>query len=199
VSIAAALRRLWSRFWLRGAHFRGGAYRRLDALYVAEDPWALSAPAEQERFERTNAIIASVAPDCRSLLELGSGEGYQTVHLVKVADRVTSLDVSRRAIRRAKRRAPAARFLKGRAEDLPALFKGERFDLVTACEMLYYAADPARILAAAQSLAPAVLATNYARFEPELAPQFAGRGWERLPDMEVGSLRWRCDLWRAPA
>lgn len=62
------------------------------------------------------------------VLDLCCGAGQTTQFLVKYSDHVTGLDASPLALERAKKRAPAATYVEGLAEDLP--FSETSFDLV---------------------------------------------------------------------
>jgi hypothetical protein len=196
--LAARLRRNW-RALRSGQWFRRRPYRRMDRLYLLEDPWQLASPREHGRFARTNAMIAQIAPDCGALLEIGSGEGEQTAHLLKVARSVTGIEVSQAAVDRARRSVPGAEFLVGCAEDAPALLGERAFDLVTACEMLYYARNAGQVLETLKRLAPRVLVTIYDERADGLAAHFQGAGWSRLEDIRVEGTRWHCHLWREAA
>jgi len=194
----AKLAKLWSRIWLRGVQF-SGKYSRLEKLYMVEDPWGLASEREHVRFARTNALLEQVAPGCNSVLEIGCGEGAQTAWLAKICDNVTGLDVSQRAVARARVRVPQARFLAGRAEDLDTLLPGESFGCVLACEVLYYAADPAAVIAAMQGKSDHVLVTVYRPEIARLAPIMAGAGWQSLPPIETDEACWDCFVWHRPA
>lgn len=196
MALPALARHLWARLWLRKSQFSGG-YGRLKALYAMEDPWQLGSSKEQERFAKTNDLIKQVAPRCRSLLELGCGEGFQTRHLLQVSEAVTGIEVSRQAVDRAKLRCPEASFLVGRAEDAASLVAGAKFDLITAFEVLYYARDIERILADLQQLSPLILVSNYVERAERMAGLFEGPGWRRLENLTAGDTTWRIDLWEA--
>ena len=198
--IIARLRRNWralrSGLWFgRGTH--GWAYRRMERLYLMEDPWQLSSPTERKRFAATNALIASIAPGCGTLLEIGSGEGVQTQALLDVAGHVTGLEISAAAVERSRRNVPGAEFLTGRAEDAADMLGTRRFDLITACEMLYYAPDKAHVLDVLKTLSPLILVTAYEKRAGSLARHLEGPGWSRLEDIDEDGLRWHCHLWRA--
>jgi SAM-dependent methyltransferase len=177
----------------------GGDYERMNALYLAEDPWKLASERERDRFEQTNAMITGAAPGCGSILELGSGEGIQTQYLLQIAPSVTGIEVSRQAVERAHLRLPEVQFCVGRAEDVETLVQGRRFDLITAFEVLYYARDVAFILTELQRLAPKILITNYYKRAGKLAHHFEGPEWTRLEDIRTDGMIWRCDLWCAAA
>lgn len=195
------LRRSWdflrSGLWL-GLGQYGGNYRRLDRLYLVKDPWALSSTREAWRFERTNDLIARHVPGCDTLLEIGTGEGVQTAWLQKVARRVTGIEVSPVAAERARAVVPDVEVLVGPAEDVTQLVGDRTFDLITACEMLYFVPEAAKLLEDLQRLAPRVLVTAYEKRAKLLAHHFCGPGWARLDDIVSEGTHWRCYLWSRP-
>jgi SAM-dependent methyltransferase len=195
MSLTDVVRKCWARVWLRRSQF-SGRYGQLKALYTMEDPWGLSSERERARFERMNALIAELAPGCDQLLELGSGEGFQTAHLLKVSRHVTGVELSAQAATRAKARCPEAELIVGKAEDVAALLAGRRFDAVTAFEVLYYAKDAGLILEDLKRLAPIVLVTNYMDLAVRMGSYFEGPGWSRLEDIAAEGVVWRVDVWR---
>jgi SAM-dependent methyltransferase len=114
----------------------------LDALYTVADPWLMTSPSEQFRFDATNRLISRRlgGTAVQSLLEVGCGEGHQSLHLQNVCDRLIGLDVSARAVRRARVRCPQAEFLVGDIFSRQVSVLAP-FDLVVACEVLYYMTD----------------------------------------------------------
>jgi SAM-dependent methyltransferase len=130
------LRKIWMRIALRNVRYSNNV-KSLDRFYMLKDPWVMSSIREQYRFEETNRLIQEKFGRVGSLLEIGCGEGHQSVHLQKVCDCLTGLDVSGRAIERARMRCPNGVFLVGNVftKEVNTLYK---FDLVVACEVLYY-------------------------------------------------------------
>lgn len=198
VELNPRLRVILSRAGLLPGEYRGD-YDILKRLYKSPDPWRLQSANETRRFELTCATIKHILPDCRALLEIGSGEGLQTVHFATIAKRVTGIELSALAVERARVRVPEAAFHVGMAENAQQIVGHQRFDLVTACEVLYYSPDAAQILAGLQSLAPRVFVTNQRKQVRRLGRLLDGPKWRRLPDMRVGRTVWQCDLWeRSP-
>src|SRR5213083_2767158 len=103
--------RLLKSAWMRAivdierATYRS-AYERLDRAYRLRDPWHLSGAHEQARFAALDAYVQEHCPEVKSILEIGAGEGHHTVHLTAIVDDVVGVEVSGRAIRRARRRCP---------------------------------------------------------------------------------------------
>ncbi len=187
------LKGLWTRLWLRRASF-SARYGDLDKLYALRDPWNLDTPREQARFAASNALVARLAP--ATLLEIGSGEGAQTRWLQQVVGHVTGVEVSGAAVIRAREACPGAEFHEGRAEDAARLLAGRRFDLITAFEVLYYAADVPAVLTGLQALGDRLLVTAYRRRAEQLRPHFAGQpGWRQLEDIAADGTEWEVWLW----
>jgi SAM-dependent methyltransferase len=156
-----ARRRLWMKYALRGV---GGAdnHARLDLAYAVEDPWNMESGLERARFEQTNAVIERAFGRVGSVLELGCGEGHQTEWLARISDRQYGVDVSPQAVARAKLRLPGAEFAATDVFGQPWGDEPGRFDLVTACEVLYYLSDPAATLARMRMLGRNGLVTFFA-------------------------------------
>jgi cyclopropane fatty-acyl-phospholipid synthase-like methyltransferase len=121
--------------------------RRLDVLYRWRDPWDMSSEREQHRFRATNALLQDIYGPIGSLLEVGCGEGHHSRHLAAVCDDLTGIDVSARAVRRATSGLPGATFTAGTIATQPWRAEAGRFDVVVACEVLYYVQDLDRLLA----------------------------------------------------
>jgi SAM-dependent methyltransferase len=186
-------RRLWRRVALRNLSGTDN-FRQLDKLYAVGDPWDMASDMEQARFASTNDLARKHFGFADHLLEIGCGEGHQTVHLQAVAKRITAIDVSVRAVRRARIRAPAARLIVG---DLGALAvpPRQRYDVVVAAEVLYYMRSIPQALAQMNALGHACLLTCFAPAGARLAPHLAGlrdleRGW-----FSHGGVVWLYALW----
>ncbi len=188
-------RRLWMKYALRGVNGRDN-HARLDLAYRIEDPWNMQSPLEQARFAATSALIAREFEYVDSLLELGCGEGHQSLHLAEVAERVHGLDVSPTAILRARLRVPDARFEIGTLESQSWFDPDHRVDLVTACEMLYAVKDVEATVARMRSVARACLITTYAPGLCRIAPYIADIPGLRKDWIYSGSTVWLACWWR---
>ena len=157
-----AVRRAWMKYALRTVR-QNDAHDRLDLAYKMPDPWHMASAQEQARFVETNAIIArELGPHVGSLLEIGCGEGHQTEHLRALADQVTGLDVSATAIARARQRLPEVEFAVGDVFAQPWADQVGRFDVVTACEVIYYMSDMPGFVRTIDRLGRACLVTYFA-------------------------------------
>jgi len=189
------LRDYWMRLALRRVHYADRA-DKLDLLYRVENPWHMDTAQEQARFDWTNRIISTHLAPLDTILEIGCGEGHQSQHLSRMCDRLYGIDVSARAVRRARRRCPDACFAAGdpftfRFDDPPP----PALDLVVACEVLYYVKDVPRFLDRLSRLGRACLVTYYQGQALALAPHFAelpacGRDRFRFGDVEWHAVWW---------
>jgi SAM-dependent methyltransferase len=171
--IGKARRRLWMKYALRGVGANDN-HHRLDLAYTLPDPWHMSSAREKARFAATNAVIQRAFGHVGSLLELGCGEGHQTLRLREACNRIHAVDVSAQAIDRARKRVSDAQFAATDIFGQPWGGDRNRFDLVTACEMLYYVADPAATLRQMRYLAPRGLVTFFAPACGRVGPHLDG-------------------------
>ncbi len=188
-------RRSWMKFALRGVSGNDN-FDRLDLAYTVEDPWNMDSPTEQARFEATNRIIEREFGRVDSLLELGCGEGHQSARLAGLATRTYGLDVSAKAIERARQRMPQAQFAAADIFHQPWAGEIERFDLVTAFEVLYYLGDVEATLARMSQLGRACVVTIFAPAARRVGPHL-----ERIPGLRKdwiwhGGTVWLVAWWR---
>jgi SAM-dependent methyltransferase len=189
------VRRSWMRYALRGV---GGSdnHARLDLAYSVPDPWNLESKGELERFEGTNRIALGAFGHVGSLLELGCGEGHQSAHFARISDRVHGVDVSGTAVERARKRMPGGEFAVADVFGQPWGDAKGRFDLVTACEMLYYLKDPAGTIARMRHLGKACLVTVYSPGLCRLGPLLDGIEGVRKDWLYYGDTTWLVWWWR---
>jgi len=188
-----AQRRLWMKYALRGV---GGSdnHSRLDLAYNVEDPWNMDSALEQARFQATNRIIEENFGRVGTLLEIGCGEGHQTQYLARLSDQQYGIDVSAHAIARARLRLPQAHFAATDLFNLP--WPDQRFDLITACEVLYYLSDPAATLQRMRQLGRSGLVTFFAPASGRIGPHL-----DAIPGLHKdwiyhGGTSWLVGWWR---
>lgn len=188
------LESLVRRMLLRKTAF-SGAYRRLSMLYSIKDPWNMASAGERHRFAETACMLTDIAPKFESILELGSGEGHQSEFLLQLTDRYLGLELSEKAVQRARQRCPGASFTSGCVEEAGALTQQAAFELTTACEVLYYIPNVGAALADLITRTRYLFVSNYLERAKALRPQFVGPGWRSLPNISHGSTIWECALW----
>jgi len=109
-----------------------------ERLYLTKNPWSFERPSEVHRFEETNRLIRERVGPVETIFEIGSAEGDQTEYLSQLANKVRGVEISLTAVRRAQYKFannPKISFSVGKAPDIRV---SERFDLVTALEVVYY-------------------------------------------------------------
>lgn len=193
-----AVRRTWMKYAMRGV---GGAddYERLDLAYRLGDPWNMESRLEQGRFAATNALIARTFGPVGSLLEVGCGEGHQTLRLRELADEVYGVDVSPTAIERARVRVPGAQFAAADVLRQPWGEQPHRFDLVVACEVLYYVKDIPATLARMSHLGKACFVTFFAPALGRVGPHLERIEGLRKDWMQHDGQTWLVGWWRNSA
>lgn len=187
--LARLKRRLWMKYALRGVSGNDN-HARLDMAYSVADPWNMDSELERARFEATNRIIASAFGTVGSVLEIGCGEAHQTQYLAKVSDRQYGVDVSGKAVARAQARMPDAEFAIGDGLTNPWADVQPRFDLVTACEVLYYASAPDLVIRHMRSVARAGLVTFFSPAAGRIA-----RHLEHVPEVQRDWIHHRDTTW----
>ena len=171
----------WRRYAMRNISANDN-HAGLDKLYALPDPWGMTTEREQSRFRQTNDVITSLVGKVDTLLELGSGEGHQSEYLARLCGRLDGLEVSERAVDRARERLPQCRFGVGDMSALPwALPQDGRYDLVVACEVLYYFSDIQQTVDNMSRLGRSCLVTFFAPSARRVAQHL-----EAIPGMQRG-------------
>lgn len=190
--LSSLLRRVWMRLMVGPTLYAGDA-AALDRLYRVSDPWRIGGEAEAARHAWTNVVLAREFGRPRTLLEVGAGEGHQTLRLLEAADAVTALELSPRAAARTRRRCPAAEVVVGGLD--AAELDGRRFDVAVACEVLYYMPDPGAALGRLAALANGWLATWFDGERARLDAAVLGRPGVRSERFSAGGTSWTA-AWR---
>lgn len=193
--LSRALRRQWTRIPLRGVHF-ADRYGRLDLLYRIRDPWEMETEQQRFRFRETNRLIEQQFGRVGSVLEVGCGEGHQSEELLRICDDLVGIDVSSRAVERARTRCPGATFAVGDVFDSELLRERGAFDLVLGCEVLYYMKDVASALKRFSALGHGCLVTAYAGPARQLDPLLRSLPAVESEPIQHGDACWQAWWWR---
>jgi hypothetical protein len=196
----AYLGRALKKRWMDITFPHGMRYRdeggRFDRLYLVRDPWSLNCEREKFRFRETNRVIRKNFGHPHKLLELGCGEGLQSSELQKVCDHLYGIDASERAIRRAKRRCPQATFSVADACGPPQSLPSTRFNLVTACEILYYMTDVAGALKRVSELGQECLISYWHGVRVGMDEHVRGIPGVHLETVSYQDFSWTLAWWR---
>jgi SAM-dependent methyltransferase len=112
-----------------------------DAMYArSDDPWSFET-SEYERAKYARTIAALGGRSYRSALEIGCSVGVLTAELARRTGRLLAVDLSEKALARARTRNAGAPHVRFERRSIPADFPAERFDLVVLSEVGYYWSD----------------------------------------------------------
>ena len=186
-------RNLWKKFVFRGVDFSDN-YAAFRTAYLVADPYNLKSAQAAHRFLTTNRIIQNNFGQVHRLLEVGCAEGYQSQHLKLLCSILHGIDVSAKAIARAKARCPTCRFS---VEDLFSI-QGP-FDLVVAAEVLYYMKDIPAVLNRMSRLGSNCLVTYYEPYADRLDRYFANIPGAREEVFQFRDARWKAVWWNTGA
>jgi len=192
MTIAKFFKSVWVRLLQKGT-VHAGKNERFNKLYHVSDPWQMESEREQRRFQETNRIIKEEMGSIGTLLEIGCGEGHQTKYLGSLCESLYGFDVSKTAVSRARQRCPAARL--SVADIFSYQPKIRKYDLVVACEVLYYVKDIPAALDRMSRLGKKCIVTYYQSDPCDLEPFF-----ENIENMEarvvnVGDASWKIVWW----
>lgn len=191
------VKKVWRRSVLRGVRYSGD-HTKLDVAYAVLDPWGMASQAEQFRFSETNRFVREKFGPVGSILEIGCGEGHQSVYLQSACKQLTGIDVSERAVKRAQSRCPQGKFLVSDffSSQISALGS---FDLVVACEVMYYMKDVPKALGKMQTLGRNCLITYFEGEMANLDRQVLAFCPDALSEsiIEFGKCQWRVIWWHS--
>jgi protein-L-isoaspartate O-methyltransferase len=192
------LRNVWTRAMLRGIHYRD-RHARFEQLYRFQDPWHMDTESEKFRFEETNRLIRLHGGSIETLLEIGCGEGHQTAKLSELCAKIYAIDISSRAVERAKLKCPRVTFGVGDVFTAPILKSMPRVDLVVACEVLYYMSDVPAVLAQMQQLGRFCLVTYIDEQHSRLSSSLSRMPNQLVTEFTHNDILWHAVWWPAQA
>lgn len=186
----ASWRSLWKRLIFRRVDFSDN-HRAFKTAFILPDPYGLR--AESFRFSETNRIIQDKFGYVDRLLEIGCAEGEQSKKLQMQCRSLNGVDVSARAIARAQKNCPTGAFSVG---DVFSINPDEPpFDLVVACEVLYYIKDTTAALDRLSRLGKSCLVTYYDKYDDRLREYFAKVPDQNRAAIQCGDERWHVLWW----
>lgn len=190
------LRSTWMRLLMRRVHYRD-CQSRFDVLYRVENPWDMSDAGEQFRFKETNRLIEeNFGSKVGSVLEIGCGEAHQSLELLRICESLHGLDVSSRAVERAKQRCPQATFEVGDIFQMQ-MPSTPTYDLVVACEVLFYMSDVAEAAKRMSRLGRACLITYYEAQAERIESALSSLTPNGTARFSHGDKSWRAMWWRS--
>ena len=110
-----------------------------DKIFALPDPWSYDSEYEAIKYEQTLALLPEGV--FANALEIGCAEGHFTLRLAPRVGSLTAVDISTRALARAKERCSKLGNVTFQRLDLNTSGVAGLFDLVVCSEVLYYARD----------------------------------------------------------
>lgn len=107
-----------------------------DKIFSLPDPWAYESDYEVRKFEQTLALLPDVV--FANALEIACAEGHFTVRLAPLVGALTAVDISDRALARARKRCAKHPNVIFKRLDLNDSDIVGLFDLIVCSEVLYY-------------------------------------------------------------
>jgi peptidoglycan/xylan/chitin deacetylase (PgdA/CDA1 family)/SAM-dependent methyltransferase len=107
-----------------------------DKIFALPDPWRYDSDYEAVKFEQTLALLPGGV--FANALEIGCAEGHFTLRLAPRIGNLTAVDISTRALTRAKERCSKLGNVTFQRLDLNTSIVAGLFDLVVCSELLYY-------------------------------------------------------------
>lgn len=185
------IHRLWVRTHLKGVGFSDN-HAKLDSLYMVKDPWHMESQKEQYRFNETNRLIQEWIGHVGTALEVGCGEGHQSLFLEKCCDHLYGIDVSKKAVRRAKKRSSMKKLAVNKGVGIKLMTSWpQTFDLVTLCEVAYYAKDPELLLNDSINIGKHIFITYFEARSERLDPIV-----EKLPIIKSSKIAFEETSWK---
>lgn len=162
-----------------------------------KDPWALNNALEAYRIQRTSNIIQKNFGRVESLLEIGCAEGTQSKALSENCSQLVCVDVSKRAVRRARRAVPGADFFVTDVFTTSGFFP-KRFELVVACEIIYLLRDVSSAIRKLESLGNTCLVTYMDAASTKMTAALEGRSILGRDSIECENITWHVVWWQSP-
>lgn len=192
MSIAELFKLVWVKLLQKGT-VHASRNGRFNQLYHVNDPWGMGSEREQFRFIETNRILEEELGSIDSLLEIGCGEGHQTEYFGRLCEHLYGFDVSGTAVSRARQRCPGALLSVGDVFTYQSELK--KFDLVVACEVLYYIKDIPAALGRMSELGSKCLVTYY-----QSGPCVLDQYFNDIPNIktrviQAGDTSWKVVWW----
>ena len=185
------------KYLLKGVAY-GNKFERLDTAYQIANPWRMDSEGEQYRFNEINKIIDQNIGHVEYLLEVGCGEGHQTQYLSKVSNNVCGFDVSSKAIKRAKKICPDAKLFVDELFTFQTGIGQPKFNLVVACEVLYYIKDVSAAISKLNELGEYCLVSYFHGEISTLDKYFESFSNIEKTLIQFNDTQWRILWWKSP-
>jgi SAM-dependent methyltransferase len=108
-----------------------------ETLFAEEDPWKYST-SEYERWKTGLVLEQLPTGRPRFAMEVGCAEGHMSMQLAQRVDRLLAVDISSKAIKRARARCAGSKHVEFRQLDIVDGDLPKQLDLILVSEVLFY-------------------------------------------------------------
>jgi len=171
-------------------------YGAFDLNYFTQNPWCFDSGDEQFRFIRTNQILSEHLRNIRNILEIGSGEGHQTAYLSKLSPKITGIDISWIATKRARTALPRCQFLREDFLKISKKFKSQSYQLVTAFEVLYYV-NPTKLFEEMDRIGENCVVTYFDSIREDTLSSILKKYNPTVRKIQFESSQWSIYFWKS--
>ena len=148
-------------------------------IYYFSNPWSLNSKSEIYRYEHLNNYLLKKNNKklYNHILEIGCGEGHHTEFLTLISKKITSIDISSKAISRAKdRNLKNVEFINTLVDKIDRSLK---FDLILISEVIYYVKNIDDFLKNIESFNIKYVITIYSKEYHNFINRFKGNDFEK--------------------
>ncbi len=149
-------------------------YQELEDLNKDQSYWSTNKKVAYFRESSDDLLKLIKQVPHKRILEVGCSDGAFTKELVKIADRVVGIDVSKSEIKRAKKNCPEAMFIAMSLDDYArylAIYPKmpEKFDVIICAEVLYYIKNADRAIVELQFLGNYLVTSHFVACLPQVS------------------------------
>ena len=149
-----------------------------ELIYFFKNPWNLNSREEVYRYEYLNNFLIKKNKNkiYSNILEIGCGEGIHTSYLTNIANKITSLDISKVAIEKAKKKH--IKNVEFHNCIIEKYITKEKYDLIIASEVIYYIKDIKKFIHRIESFKTNYIITYYSKENHKLRKFFNNNSYD---------------------
>ena len=149
-----------------------------ELIYFFNNPWNLNSKEETYRYKYLNDYLLKKNNNKKysNILEIGCGEGMHTNYLLNISKKIISLDISKNAINKAKKKN--IKNVKFHNNIIEKFKTNEKIDLIIASEVIYYIKDIKKFIDSIERFKTNYIITYYAYENYRLKKYFVDNNYD---------------------
>jgi len=186
------------KFFINNILFKLVRYREINFLYEIiyffKNPWNLNNESEILRYKKINEYLLKFNKlnKFESAIEIGSGEGHQSIYLSHIINNLDSIEISSIATKRAKEKHLSNINFKN--VNLYDYNSNKNYDLVIASEVIYYFIDIEKFIDKIETLGNAYFISYYYYENDILKKYFIDSKYKKYV-YEINNSKWQFIYW----